>query len=252
MMRNPFILVLALFVPLAAMADTVGYSVDYVVEQRGNFMEDSCKKLTKEQMVAKSESDSKQYDFCSCQSDIVYPQVSNMPNQLHQQQINFELQHNFAPTMCNAEILYQPASGKVGSKYQLSFTVTYMGTNYVSFLQRNIVSPAGAGKPAWGFIGSTFRLSDGKKLAITDMLFEGKLAEVNSEINTQLKAQGVASQYLGKPYLTPTGCTGCAAYLSRDGLKVIFDIPGTQAYVGSNPTAILNMSYLKPEMNETL
>jgi hypothetical protein len=250
------LLIALLLFPVVASAAPL-FGVEWDLVQDGTYLASDCKELDGPGIEAKNKI-SDVFDFCACTSTIIAPQVRGLGNEEAQNAINAALHESVAGAGCDETQVYKLAEGRSGSRHMSYFDVKLANPKLVSFLVWNDSYEAGAAHNSWNLSGLTFDLASGRKLTPGDMIDAEKFPLINEQIREELAnasfAEFAKEQLDGRStdFLTPEGCNGCAYYLSREGVEVVFQLYEVAPYADGNPKVIIYRDDLKPTIAEQL
>jgi len=217
--------------------------VNEQIMQKGQFTKADCQSNSKEP----------DYDDCSCDADIRYPQVVGMADGQTQEKLNDWFRKQAAKTVCEGSAVAQPTKDSKTTKshaaLSVHYEVTFSSPQLLAFKFTDWAYTGGAHGNG-SVIGVIVDLSKGKLLSANDLFPAASMDAVNKAIYDALAAKPEEEIFRDQiearkgAFIKNGNCIGCTLTLTPAGVHVLFQTYEVAPYGAGNTDVLIPAQYV--------
>jgi hypothetical protein len=220
-------------------ADAV-VTVSEQIMQSGQFVKPDCKSDPKEA----------DYDECTCDADIRYPQLGNMQDTAAQAKLNDWFRQQAAKAICEGTKTAPPTgkdkvlTAKAHASQSVHYGQTYSSPELLAFKFTDWAYTGGAHGNG-SVIGVILDLATGKLLTATDIFSGQNMEAVNEAIYKALTAKPEEEIFRDQiearqgVFIRDGECQGCTLTLTPEGVHVLFQTYEVAPYGAGNTDVLI-------------
>lgn len=206
------------------------------VLQKGLYLSPECAKLGKRKLTAE----------CFCESDIRYPELSGLTNNVAQTRLNIIFAEYAKDNRCPGKRT-KLGGGDMRSESSLSFEITHQSSRLLGIVTNLYAYTAHAAHGGEAVESRIIDTETGKLLTPAD-IYGDNLAKVNQYIFDKLKAMPdifpEEVDALKDKFILSQACNSCSVLLTGEGVKVVFRQYAVAPYASGMPEVIIPSSFI--------